>query len=234
MGDLGYGYGSEWHLLRYLGRHRNLLDARVMDAVGATRISWLDFGFDTTRESFPDMEIRALDFLPDYEEVKTAWAAFWPQSGNPTNWDAVATATVDGGEEWILIEAKAHVGELASDCGAEKLSSVRLIRDALAQTKSFLGVLPERDWVHGYYQYCRHLTMLYFLVSHGIPAHLVNIYFTGDHRPDHFVCPRNTDEWAAVLRDQEEHVGLPASHPMSHRVHRLFLPVSGPQSRAQE
>ena len=28
MGEMGYGYGSECHLLRFLGRHRRLLKLR--------------------------------------------------------------------------------------------------------------------------------------------------------------------------------------------------------------
>lgn len=46
MGKIGHGYGSEWHLLRYLGRHRNLLDNAVRDATRCGRFDWLDFGFD--------------------------------------------------------------------------------------------------------------------------------------------------------------------------------------------
>lgn len=35
----------EWHLLRHLGRHRNLLDKTVRDATGCGGLEWLDFGF---------------------------------------------------------------------------------------------------------------------------------------------------------------------------------------------
>ena len=29
MGKIGYTYGSEWHLLRYLGYHRNELNRQI-------------------------------------------------------------------------------------------------------------------------------------------------------------------------------------------------------------
>ena len=34
MADVGYGYGSEWHLLRFLGYHRNVLDSAILGATG--------------------------------------------------------------------------------------------------------------------------------------------------------------------------------------------------------
>ena len=49
MGMMGVGYGSECHLPRYLGRHRALLDRRVLDVTGATAVEWLDYPFDRSR-----------------------------------------------------------------------------------------------------------------------------------------------------------------------------------------
>jgi len=34
MAELGYGYGSEFHLLRMLGRHRNSFDKKILDKLG--------------------------------------------------------------------------------------------------------------------------------------------------------------------------------------------------------
>jgi hypothetical protein len=40
------GYGSERHLLRYLGYHRGALDAAIKQAMGDIReIEWFDFQF---------------------------------------------------------------------------------------------------------------------------------------------------------------------------------------------
>ncbi len=53
MGDMRFGYGSEWHLLRFLGRHRNYLNQqilKVMGSEGCCRIEWLDFNFSPTRK----------------------------------------------------------------------------------------------------------------------------------------------------------------------------------------
>lgn len=79
MASFGNGYGSECHLLRYLGRHRGRLDAAVAQASGATDIHWLDFPFAGTwpdpRGScrWPDTEWLSLDFLPKGSEVVGDW-----------------------------------------------------------------------------------------------------------------------------------------------------------------
>ncbi len=46
MAEIGHGYGSEWHLLRFLGRHRANLGAAIQRLIGCDTISWLDFPFD--------------------------------------------------------------------------------------------------------------------------------------------------------------------------------------------
>ena len=46
MGHLGYGYGSEFQLLRFMGRHRNLLDDEIKKQINIVGdIKWLDFEF---------------------------------------------------------------------------------------------------------------------------------------------------------------------------------------------
>ncbi len=67
MSKIGYGYGSEWHLLRYLGYHRALLSQKVGEALGAGSVEWLDFPF--AKDGAPlqdDREFRGLEFLSPY------------------------------------------------------------------------------------------------------------------------------------------------------------------------
>jgi hypothetical protein len=47
MGKMGYGYGSECHLLRWMGRHRKAFDVAVLSAIKreGSKIDWLDFNF---------------------------------------------------------------------------------------------------------------------------------------------------------------------------------------------
>src|SRR5687767_942310 len=88
MAEMGIGYGSECHLLRYLGRHRDELNRRVSAVTGATSISWLDSPYDPEK-TWLDGEWKGLDFLPANEQAKKVWPTYWPQTGNQPNWDAV-------------------------------------------------------------------------------------------------------------------------------------------------
>jgi hypothetical protein len=51
MGKIGYGYGSEWHLLRYLGYHRDYLQNSILQITGGSHIQWLDFPFSTVNQA---------------------------------------------------------------------------------------------------------------------------------------------------------------------------------------
>ena len=65
MGHLGYGYGSEFQLLRFMGRHRNLLDDEIKKQINIVGdIKWLDFEFTDLRNSLiGDKELTGLQFL---------------------------------------------------------------------------------------------------------------------------------------------------------------------------
>ena len=60
MAKIDHVYGSECHLLRYLGRHRRILDQRVLEATGGQAIEWIDYHFDSSRKWW-DGERKALD-----------------------------------------------------------------------------------------------------------------------------------------------------------------------------
>jgi hypothetical protein len=161
MGKIGFGYGSEWHLLWYLARHRSSLNDAVRRVTGADDIEWLDFPLRGT-EGSSDAEWTGLDFLTD-EDTLAAWRSFWPQEAGIHNWDAVARVKVEGRLRWLLVEAKAHCDEIQSTCGAKAEGGLALIRAALEATKTGLGVESDRDWLHGYYQFCNRLAVLHFL-----------------------------------------------------------------------
>jgi len=226
MGEIGNGYGSEWHLLRHLGRHRAYLNEEVSAATGATSVRWLDFPFDGKKPRL-DGEWEGLEFLPVNDPARTAWNDYWPQTGTQQNWDAIGKASISGREEWLLVEAKAHLDELKSRCGAKEKGGLRQIRDALAVLKRALGVDEECDWLNGYYQLANRLAVLNFLTQNGVPARLVLIYFTGDTREDGMTCPRNEGEWQVALSDQDQWLRLEGDHPLAKRIHKVFLPVLG-------
>ena len=228
MSKIGCGYGSEWHLLRYLGYHRSLLSQKVGEALDAESVVWLDFPF--AKHGGPlqdDREFQGLEFLPNAHVVER-WTQFWPQSGNAQNWDAVGKATVGESEAWILVEAKAHVGEVKSHCGATSPQSKAQIVRALAEVRESLGATgqPLAHWLKPYYQFANRLAVLYFLEREGITAHLVNLYFYGERERRGWQCPQRPSEWEGVIREQRAWLGIPHDEGLMARVHHVFLPVN--------
>ena len=96
---MGDGYGSECHLLRYMGRHRDTLDRAILAATGGSSIKWLDYPFDKSRR-WLDGEWTGLSFLPKNSAARHAWTSWWPQSGKAQNWDAVGKIGVGGRDEY--------------------------------------------------------------------------------------------------------------------------------------
>jgi hypothetical protein len=223
MAVIGHGYGSEWQMLRYLGRHRRALTAAVAASVGCAHIDWLDFPFDA-KNRFYDAEWKGLDFLPlEQAAVREHWHREWPQTGNVMNWDAVGWANGADGPELILVEAKSHLAEVNSECGAKEIGGRPKIRRFLDQAKQHFGVPIDAAWLKPHYQYCNRLAMLAYLRAQGIPAHLVFLYFTGDCVPG-AKCPPAASGWQQTLTAMKSRLQLPPARPMEH-VHEVFLPV---------
>ena len=226
MAHIGNGYGSECHLLRWMGRHRDLFDQRVSAAVGmpGSTLNWMDFRFDEGNP-WPDLELRGLEFLYGIPGLKTKWQEFWPTGGGIHNWDAVGWIGEEPHRELLLLEAKAHVGELKSNCGAKSPSSVQKIDRALDKAKQFLGTDPKADWKNGYYQTANRVATLNFLTEEGIAARLLFVYFLGDNESNSRQCPRTEEEWNPAINAQWKDLGA-SSDGLPDRIHKLFLPVA--------
>ena len=246
MGTIERGYGSEWHLLRFLGRHRHLLNKHVEEAIKMDEpkkeikiLDWLDFKFNDNKKVFCDSELEGLDFLDDkiFKNLKEEWKEFWPQTGTQMNWDAVGIAEVDKKREIILVEAKSHVGELGSiqsKCGAKEKGGLPQIKKAINKTiEYYKGILSpntdiEENWLDIYYQFANRLCTLYFLNKHTIPTRLVYIYFIGDHgkglkKGDY--CPKfknGENGWDEKIKEMYKNLGFSSSPD---RVHKVFLPI---------
>jgi hypothetical protein len=143
-------------------------------------------------------------------------AAFWPTGG--PQWDALGT-TSSGGV--ILVEAKAHLSELASSCGAGD-SSLKVIRESLSKTKTAMGVSESADWLTGFYQYANRLAHLQFLRDHSVEANLVFVYFCGDTEMN---GPSDADHWKELLQPVYSQLGL-RTDLSAHGVVSVFIPVA--------
>lgn len=220
MGRMGFGYGSEWQLLWYLARHRARLSAAVAEAAAASSVEWPDLPVGSRGA---DQEWKGIDFVK-HRGVHEEWRKFWPQRGNPPNWDAVGTAVIDGKRTWLLVEAKAHLGEIRSDCGAVEAGGLGQIRATLERVKGKLVVPEGRDWLNGYYQLCNRLAVLSFLRDQGIATRLVLVYFYGDSSGPGRECPTTEQEWFPSLEAQDAAIGLPDGETRR-AIHKVFLPA---------
>ncbi len=232
MGRIGCGYGSEWHLLRYLGYHRKELSDRIIEMTGGESIRWLDFGYHQTDDRFNfDKELVGLEFISD-PDARGHWKAFWPAHGNSQNWDAVGEITYkDQQREWLLVEAKAHVKEIESHCGASNEKSLAKINAALERTMAaFSDQTSLLDiWKEKYYQYANRLATLYFLMKEckpAIPTRMLFIYFYGDKRRDAMNCPQSKEDWGKEIRGMEKTLGIEREGELHQRVKQLYLPVN--------
>ncbi len=126
---------------------------------------------------------------------------FWPSRG-PV-WDGLGRTT--DGSGYFLIEAKANVPEIISDCGAKSSASVEKIEAALRRTQKWLKADSRLDWTKGFYQYANRLAHLYFLNEIvGARAYLINLYFV--HDTTHI--PTESEAWEAALTLQKKLMGL--------------------------
>jgi hypothetical protein len=161
-------------------------------------ITWL-----SPQEEDDWAEYRDGDFLRllGLERLSTDLKEFWPSRG--PQWDALGL-TSEGRP--VLVEAKAHLAELTSNCQASG-ASLAMIHAALQATKEAIGAQSGSDWLTKYYQYANRLAHLHFLRSRSdMDALLVFVYFTND---DEMRGPRTADEWKVGLQDAYAHLALP-------------------------
>gem|GEM_PF-696487 len=247
MSRIGYGYGSECHLLRWMGRHRKQLNAEVtralrLDVIG---LDWVDFSFNPSR-TWADEEVKGVDFLrgeKDWDGYDAAWRAYWPDpdSGHPLrqrihSWDAIGRISLRGGaSEWLLVEAKAHekefLGYPTTACQAGGDSLTTIVR-ALTETADHMGVphdAVESTWLGvGCYQVANRFATLNFLLNRARPpqpARLLFLYFTHDSHAN-WRCPSSASEWRKLIAGMYARMSIPRNHGLADRTHYLFLDVA--------
>lgn len=249
MGDMALGYGSEFHLLRWLGRHRRLFTEKVCDVAnraakrGWKHIDWLDFEFADGR-LVPDSELYGPEFLTigtDRGKWPKEWEKVheelrngpfkWPDvdSKYMMNWDVVGVAD-DG--TYILGEAKAHIEEIGATCSATSENRT-IINDALELPKGedFFNAKEGRDWLGKYYQLANRLYMVSLLERCGLKAVFLYILFTGDKFPGRAKekCPQKMEGkggWREALTKEYDALGLDEESPyFQEHVIELELPV---------
>lgn len=168
--------GSLMYVQRLVSQRPDLLERHLRDAgaiLSGVHVEWV-----SPRKDDDWAEYRDASFLRriGHPELVDALREFWPARG--PQWDALGVA----GDTVLLVEAKAHVGELASSCAARSGDSLERIASSLAVARKAFGAREDADWLAGYYQLANRLAHLWFLREHGIDARLVLLQFTGETR----------------------------------------------------
>lgn len=187
-GRLGLGYGSKYQLLRMLGWHRNEFNALVADKLGLAdnNIDWLDFGY---KGKYDDEELLNFDFIP---LLKEEWRQYWACGRAGVNWDAIGVAS---DKTYILVEAKAHIGEFKNSCsasGESKSNNVRRIQELL--DKYHIDSKAD-NWLAKDYQLANRLVSLDYLLTRGYKAKLVYLLFVNGYE-------QNTEDKKSASKEQ--------------------------------
>ncbi|MCK4607236.1 MAG: hypothetical protein KAU35_08080 [candidate division Zixibacteria bacterium] len=155
---------------------------------------------------------------------KRSLGSFWPPGG-PV-WDGLG---ITSRGDVILVEAKAHIPELASSCKA-KPQSLTLIQNSLAEVAKIYGAPATSDWSQYYYQYANRLAHLHFLRQlNGICAWLVFLYFVNAHDMN---GPRLIKEWQPVIEAVHAHLGVNREQLEPHVID-VFFDVTSLRTGAQ-
>lgn len=193
MAQIGYGYGSEFQLMRFLGHHRNLLEKTIRKSIDIYdgSFQWFDFGFaDREKIISGDSEMCGLSFLkndiPKISHVcdivkKYAWDFDGWQY-----WDAIFL--LNG--VIYFVEAKAHKEEIKS--GNKKHGDTHS-QEILEFMKGQYACATE-EWLKDYYQFANHLSTVSLLNNNGISCKLVNIYFVNGYYDREHNINKDTSE----------------------------------------
>ncbi len=208
--------GSLKWIQRFVNERPADLDSLVLPHLnGASSIDWLSPRSDDGFAEYRDAAF--LDRLGE-TDLSAALSGFWPKRG--PQWDALARS--DNGD-LLLIEAKAHVGEVCSPGTQSKAISRSLIETSLSATSKALGATPRAAWADVFFQYANRLAHLDFLRrTQGRPAWLVFVYFVGDTEMQ---GPRSRAEWLSALKVVKHVMGLPERHALSRYVIDIFPDV---------
>ena len=150
--------GSQRWLQITVNRCTGVIDNAISKAIGLGQdetIEWL-----SPLESEEYLEYRDYAFLerlglrPQQRQLSDFWSA-----GGPV-WEVLARTS--SGRS-LLVEAKANIPEFDTNPTGDTGQSLSKIKEALEETRSFLGVRSETDWTNCFYQYANKLAHLYFL-----------------------------------------------------------------------
>jgi hypothetical protein len=177
----------------------------------------------------------ALSFLSDgHREAVTGWWLAVRKRANTPNWDMASTATIDGTEGLVLVEAKAHSAEIKID--GKPAGRKPVPAEDKAETRS-VGARPDNSarnheriaiacreasaalddllpgWalsIESRYQLCNRFAWTWKLASLGIPVILVYLGFLhAEEMRDQGLPLDSAENWDRLVRDHSHGIVPP-------------------------
>lgn len=118
----------------------------------------------------------------------TSWWLAQRGAANIPNWDLVSTCRINNRDGLVLIEAKAHEGELSADrCGATNQDNLKQIKKALAEANVAWNALASGAALsaNSHYQLSNRFAFAWKLATMGIPVVLIYLGFLDAHEIDY-------------------------------------------------
>lgn len=208
--------GSLKWIQRAVNEHASVLDAVVLPALSPARaIEWVSPRSDDAFAEYRDAAF--LDVL-GCSELGPALAEFWP--GRGPQWDALGRS--DRGD-LLLVEAKAHVGEILSPASQAGPESRARIEAALNAAAKAVGAEPRAPWVETFYQLGNRIAHLEWFTRHNCSAWLVLANFVGD---EDMGGPKTAEAWHAAYEVVWHVMGVPARSPIMKRIIHAEIDVA--------
>ena len=207
--------GSQKWLQRAVNHTPAVLDAFILPRLeGASHVSWRSPLLDDNLAESRDSEfLRCIGA----EHLASDLLKFWPRRG--PQWDGLA---VSNAGDILLVEAKAHIGELCSPSTQASPSSRKMIEKSFKETTSYVRAKPCAPWSGTFYQLANRLAHLYFLRKHELKARLVLVNFVGD---DDMNGPKSELEWSAAYHVVWHVLGMPRRNRLAPYVIEIFPDV---------
>lgn len=161
---------------------------------------WAPRGFREPDEAKLD---ETLGFLSDkHQKILTEWWLADSERANTPNWDLVSQCHIEDRPGLILVEAKAHEGELGSDsCGAKQRNH-QSIQAALAEaTTAWNGLLTGFSLsAETHYQLSNRFAFAWKIADLRIPVVLVYLGFLNAHEmPAPYRLLNSNEQWQACV-----------------------------------
>ena len=114
----------------------------------------------------------------EHRRLVTNWWLAVPDRAETPNWDIACTCTVKGRSGLLLVEAKAHPGELKPDdcCGAQNKDNRDRIKEAIADASGKLGERWQLS-TDSHYQLSNRFAWAWKVATLGVPVVLVYLGF---------------------------------------------------------